>query len=107
MLVAWYAQAYPWFQQAYRQLGYPKDSLNDRLMVVMDDLLAAPEPVQPALLLRSTSIYVYTDPALEASSTGQKLKMRLGPQGESSIKAKLRAIRAQCVGKDLLVKPPG
>ena len=100
-LIGWYVQTYPLFQQAYQQLGYPKGYFNDRLIVVIDDLLAAPEPTQPQALLRSKSYYVYADPALESLSTGQKLMLRTGPDGESRIKAKLRVIRAQLVGKQL------
>lgn len=100
-LVGWYVHAYPLFQQAYQQLGYPKGYFNDRLIVVIDDLLAAPELTRPPALLRSNSYYVYADPALESLSTGQKLMMRTGPDGEARIKAKLRAIRAQLVGKRL------
>jgi len=65
-LVAWYVHAYPLFQQAYRQLGYPKGYFNDRLIVAIDDMLAAPEPAQPPALVRSKAYYVYADPALES-----------------------------------------
>ncbi|MFC5439987.1 MULTISPECIES: DUF3014 domain-containing protein [Rhodanobacter] len=100
-LVAWYARAYPMFQQAYQELGYPHGYFNDRLIVVIDDLLAAPELAQPALLLRSKSHYVFADPALESLSAGQRLLLRTGPANEALIKAKLRAIRAILVGTDL------
>lgn len=100
-LVAWYVHAYPLFQQAYRQLGYPKGYFNDRLIMVIDDLLAAPEPAQPPVLVRAEAFYVYSDPALESLSTGQKLLLRVGPGNALRIKAKLRAIRAQLVGRGL------
>lgn len=106
-LVAWYVHAYPLFQQAYRQLGYPKGYFNDRLIVVIDDLLAAPEPVQPPTVVRSKAFYVYTDPALESRSTGQKLLLRVGPANEAKIKAKLRAIRTQLTGQNLQPAPTG
>src|SRR6185312_784095 len=41
-LVAWYVHAYPLFQQAYQELGYPKGYFNDRLIAVIDNLLATP-----------------------------------------------------------------
>jgi len=100
-LVAWYVHAYPLFQEAYRQLGYPKGYFNDRLIVVIDDLLAAPDLAQPAALQRSKAYYVYADPAMESLSTGQKLLLRLGPANEAKVKAKLRAIRASLVGQKL------
>ena len=104
-LVAWYVHAYPLFQQAYRQLGYPTGYFNDRLVVAIDDLLAAPEPAAPLAVVRSKAFYVYVDPALEAGSTGQKLLLRVGPANEAKIKAKLRAIRTALTGQTLPVAP--
>ena len=37
-----YRQYYPLFQRAYEDLGYPKGYFNDRLVEVIDDLLATP-----------------------------------------------------------------
>ena len=42
-LVAIYIHHYPLFQQAYRELGYPSGYFNDRLVEVIDHLLAAPD----------------------------------------------------------------
>lgn len=104
-LVAWYVHAYPLFQEAYRQLGYPKGYFNDRVIIVIDDLLAAPDLAQPAVLQRSKSYYIYADPALEALSTGQKMLLRLGPANETRVKAKLRVIRASLLGRKLPAAP--
>jgi hypothetical protein len=100
-LVAWYVHSYPLFQQAYQELGYPKGYFNDRLIVVIDNLLAAPEPAQPSALALSKGYYVYTDPAFESLSAGQKLLLRAGPASEARIKAKLRAIRSALTGQIL------
>jgi len=100
-LVAWYVHAYPLFQQAYQELGYPKGYFNDRLVVVIDNLLATPEPAQPSALALSKGYYVYTDPAFESLSAGQKLLLRAGPASEAKIKAKLRAIRSALTGQVL------
>ncbi|HWX67712.1 MAG TPA: DUF3014 domain-containing protein [Rhodanobacter sp.] len=106
-LVSWYVHAYPLFQEAYRQLGYPKGYFNDRLIVVIDDLLTAPEPTRPLALVRSKTYYLYTDPTLESLSAGQKLLLRVGPANEVKIKTKLRAIRTQLIGHDLHAAPAG
>ena len=101
-LVSWYAHAYPLFQQAYRKLGYPHSYFNDRLIVVIDNLLAAPQPAQsPALQRSSAGYYVYADPSLEALSSGQRLLLRAGPANEAKIKARLRVIRGLLVGQHL------
>lgn len=94
-LVDWYVHAYPLFQEAYRQLGYPDGYFNDRLIVAIDDMLAAPEPVAPPLLERSQTYVFYANPALESLSAGQKLMLRVGHDNELKIKAKLRAIRSK------------
>jgi hypothetical protein len=92
-LVAWYVYSYPLFQQAYRELGYPRGYFNDRLVAAIDDMLAAPEPAQPPALQLENGRYRYVDPALESLSVGQKLMLRLGPANEAALKAKLRKIR--------------
>ena len=100
-LVAWYVHAYPLFQQAYEHLGYPHGYFNDRLIVVIDNLLAAPEPATPPALLPSRGQYVFADPALEARSAGQRLLLRTGAANEAKIKARLRTIRGLLVGQHL------
>lgn len=99
-LVAWYVQSYPLFQQAYRQLGYPKGYFNDRLIVAINDMLATPELAEPQALTldAAKSVYRYADPAMESLSAGQRLLLRTGPANEVKIKDKLRAIRGQLVG---------
>lgn len=100
-LVAWYVHAYPLFQQAYRQLGYPDGYFNDRLFAAIDDLLAAPEPAQPPVLVRSKASWIYADSTLESLSSGQRLMLRVGPANEARIKARLREIRTALVGQQL------
>lgn len=100
-LVAWYVRNYPLFQQAYRDLGYPKAYFNDRLIVAIDDMLAAPDLSAPAELVQPKVFYLYADPGLQSLSAGQKLMLRVGPANEAKIKARLRTIRAALVGAKL------
>lgn len=99
-LVTWYVHWYPLFQQAYRELGYPQGYFNDRLMAAINDMLAAPN-AQPPIALAATADghYVFTDPTWEALSVGQKLMIRVGPDNERVLKAKLRSVRALLLGK--------
>jgi hypothetical protein len=39
-------------------------------------------------------MYQYADPKIEALSAGQKLLVRMGPDNEAIVKAKLRELRA-------------
>jgi Protein of unknown function (DUF3014) len=90
-----YFRLYPLFQQAYEDLGYPGRFFNDRLVEVIDHLLAAPEPHGPIELVQPKVFYQYADPKLEDLSAGQKLMIRLGPANERSLKAKLRDFRTE------------
>ena len=102
---ALYVQWYPMFQQAYRELGYPQGYFNDRMVAVIDRLLATPEPAPP-LTVRLTEVkgpiaserpwvrYEFADPALEALPAGSKMLLRMGPEQAQRLKGKLAAFRA-------------
>jgi hypothetical protein len=92
-----YFRLYPLFQQAYEDLGYPGRFFNDRLVEVIDHLLAAPEPQGPIQLVQPKVFYQFADPHLEDLSAGQKLLIRMGPANERSLKVKLRDLRAELV----------
>lgn len=94
-LVGLYVRLYPLFQQAYQELGYPKKYFNDRLIVVLDDLLAAPRIKEPVRLVRPGVYYQYANPDLESRSIGQRILMRMGSKNQASIQAKLREIRKE------------
>ena len=93
--VALYVRFYPLFQQAYRDLGYPKGYFNDRLIEAIDHLLATPDVNGPINIVRPKVLYEYADPELEALSAGQKALIRTGSENTERIKAKLREIREQ------------
>ena len=94
-IVAAYARFYPLFQQAYRELGYPQGYFNDRLVEVIDHLLAAPELQGPVRLVQPKVFYLYADPDLESRSAGQKTMMRMGAENAARVKTKLRELRAE------------
>jgi hypothetical protein len=99
MIAALYFRFYPLFQQAYQNLGYPNGYFNDRLVEVIDDLLAAPEPAEPIALVRPNVTYQYADAALESASAGQKLLLRMGPENAATVKAKLRELRSEIASR--------
>lgn len=101
---ALYRQLYPQFQQAYEELGYPRGYFNDRLVTVIDTLLATPEPGTPPAvglpaikgpkeLQRPWVSYEYADPALESLTSGQRILLRMGPDNRRALKAKLADFR--------------
>ena len=75
-------------------MGYPNGYFNDRLVEVIDNLLATPDPKGPIALVRPNVMYTYADPGLEGRSAGQKLLIRMGPENAKAVKAKLTELRA-------------
>ena len=92
-LVYSYARAYPLFQRAYEELGFPGQYFNDRLLQAIDDLLAAPELDGAVRMVRPKVLYQFADEDLESRSAGQKIMMRMGKDNELRVKAKLRELR--------------
>ena len=103
-LAAAYVQLYPSLQRAYEELGYPKRYFNDRLVDVIDLLLATPEPASPANVhlptvngpvqpQRPWVLYEFDDPQLEALTAGQKILVRMGLRNERRVKARLAELR--------------
>lgn len=88
-----YRRFYPLFQEAYRDLGYPKGYFNDRLIAAIDNLLATPEPKEPLRLVQEKVRYQFADPDLEHRSAGQKILLRMGVDNARVVKAKLRDFR--------------
>jgi len=88
-----YRRLYPQLQSAYENLGNPDGYFNDRVIEVIDHLLATPEPPQTIALKRPNVMYEFADPALEAESAGRKLLLRMGPGNAARVKMKLRDIR--------------
>ena len=94
-LVSVYRHYYPLFQQAYVDLGYPDGYFNDRLVEVIDHLLATPDVTGPIKLTQPSVFYQFADPSLEERSAGQKLMIRLGPENAALVKDKLRELRKE------------
>lgn len=103
-LVAVYKQYYPLFQEAYVGLGYPDGYFNDRLVEVIDHLLATPDVPGPVKLRRPSVNFEFVDPELESRSSGQKLLIRMGSANAAIVKDKLRQLRS-AIAKQ--APPPG
>ena len=90
-----YRRFYPLFQEAYVELGYPGAYFNDRLVEVIDHLLATPDVEGPIPLTVPHVLYEFANPELEERSAGQKAMLRVGRENTARLKAKLREIRAE------------
>lgn len=105
-----YRRMYPLLQEAYQQLGFGGRYFNDRVVEVVDLLLATPEPAQP-LRVHLTEVkgpiaserpwvrYEFVDPRLEALPSGQKMLLRVGPEHRAVLKGKLRELRQHLVAR--------
>ena len=103
-----YLRIYPVLDAAWRQLGMGDRHLNDRVVAVIDHLLATPEPAQPPQVqltevkgpipsTRPWVRYEFTDPKLEDLASGQKILIRVGPAHQGRLKQKLRELRTLLV----------
>jgi hypothetical protein len=103
-----YLRLYPLFQQAYEELGYPRGYFNDRLVTVIDLMLAAPTPSTP-VRVKLTEVkgpipserpwvrYEFADPVLEEMPAGAKILARIGQEPARRLKAQLAAFRRAIV----------
>ncbi len=104
--VAVYRRLYPLFQQAYEELGFPGRYFNDRLVQVLDHLIATPVQTGPLAVTlvdvkgevpstRPWVRYEFSDPALQSMSAGQKMLVRTGAANHQRLRAKLIDLRAR------------
>lgn len=94
-LATTYVRLYPLFQEAYKELGYPKGYFNDRLVAVIDHLLATPEVSGAIRVEQPKVLYEFADPVLKSTSSGQQILLRMGNDNAQKVKAKLREIRKE------------
>jgi hypothetical protein len=104
-VVAVYQRHYPEFQSAFEALGYPHRYFNDRLVEVIDLLLATPPapdhlavhlPAQANTTsppLRPWLMQEFDDPALQDLAAGQKVLLRMGAVNERRLKVELARLR--------------
>ncbi|HVT07559.1 MAG TPA: DUF3014 domain-containing protein [Polyangia bacterium] len=98
---ALYFRLYPLLQRAYEDLGFPGKYLNDRVVEVIDNLLATPKVSGPIRVKRvgadggqaAGGLYLYDDPALESATAGQKILLRIGTDNAAKLTAKLTELR--------------
>jgi hypothetical protein len=104
LAVVAYRRHYPQFQQAYEELGYPGRHFNDRLVEVIDLLLAVPEPTEavavrvppiqgPMQPERPWLLYEFVSEQHQALPAGAQLLLRMGPEQQRRVKARLRELR--------------
>jgi hypothetical protein len=93
-LVGLYHRYYPLFQQAWEENGN-EGSFNDRLLVVIDQLLETPDVPGPIYLTKPEAFYLFEDPELEAMTAGQKILVRMGSANATVVKEKLTEVKME------------
>jgi hypothetical protein len=101
-LFAVYVHFYPLFQSAFADLG-KAGYFNDRMVQVIDSVLATPDVKGSIRLTRPTrhSRYKYADDQLEMLSAGQKILIRMGSENAHLVREKLREIRSLLITSGL------
>jgi hypothetical protein len=92
--VALYRSLQPLFDEAYRDLGYPRGNFDDAIAAALDELLSTPVVVGDVAVSEQILSWEYTDPDLESLSSAQKLLLRTGPTNAPRIQRQLRALAA-------------
>jgi len=102
-VVATYVRLYP-LQQRVEDLGTPGRYFNDRVVAVIEELLATPDVDDPVRVKAvgadggspgtgSAHLYLFDDPSLESRTAGQKILLRVGRDNAKRLKAKLTEVR--------------
>ncbi len=91
--VALYQRYYPQLQQAYAELGYPRQAFHDRVLLALDQLLQSPVITRALPLAQPSVMYTFADPELEQLSAVHKQMLRLGPVNAHRLLASLRVLR--------------
>jgi hypothetical protein len=98
-LVTAYKRYYPLFQEAYASLGHPPEYFNDRLIEVIDHLLATPDLRGSIALAQPGVQFEFADPKLESRSAGQKVLIRMGSENATAVKKKLQELRGLLIAQ--------
>ncbi len=84
----------PALDLAYRQLGYGHGRFREVLAAAAAEMLATPVPAEPVRVVPSGRTYAFADPALQSQSDARKLLLRLGPENQRKVQARIRELAA-------------
>lgn len=83
----------PLLDDAYTELGLQDVDVQDRLRRAIDLLIATPVVSGEVELRQPSVMFEFADPELEALLPAQKQLIRMGPENQRRVQAKLREIR--------------
>jgi len=87
-----YRRLHPLFDDAYREVGNPNESFDDALARAVGRLLAVPVPTAPLAVVPQGVGWAWADHDLEQRTIAEKHLLRMGPDNERRVQAKLREL---------------
>ena len=92
--VAVYKELTPTIDEAHMELGYEAGTFDRKLKRAMDFLIDAPVLTDDVKLVAPSAMYQFADAELEGLLAIQKLLLRMGPDNQQKVRAKLIEFRA-------------
>lgn len=83
----------PLVEEAYAELGLQDVDVRDRLRRAIDLLIDTPVVTGDIVLRQPSVMFEFANPALEELLPAQKQLIRMGPENQRKVQAKLREIR--------------
>ncbi|MBZ0113061.1 MAG: DUF3014 domain-containing protein [Thermoanaerobaculia bacterium] len=87
-----YSRLRPLFNEAYRDLGYPRGNFDDAMRKALRTIASTPIPDSAPALVRGVGTWRFADPALESLSPVQKQLLRLGPTQQVKVQEHTRRL---------------
>ena len=98
LLVTAFHRYRPLLEQAYEELGYSAEDMDNALIRSLDYVLATPEAAAPIALTRKEAIFQFSDQELEQLPPLQKQLLRMGPENSARIKQWVKKLRQGLLG---------
>ena len=99
-VAAAYEQLKPLIEDAFADLGYPRQAFEPSLEQAFANILAVDVPTDDPELEKDITTYKYVDPRLESLSPLSKQLLRMGPSNARRIQGQIRRL-ADALGMDL------
>ena len=88
----------PQLRDAYANLGYPVDAMDNTVIAALDAIIDTPTREQPPELVSKGALWAYRDIDLERRSDLQKQLLRFGPDNTRRLQQWAQALRAALLG---------
>ncbi|WP_395338791.1 DUF3014 domain-containing protein [Ningiella sp. W23] len=94
-----FEQYRPVLTEKFAEISRPNESLEDAIIVAIDELLNTPQVPVPIEVYSDSVMYKFADPKLESLSAPQKQMIRMGPSNMRRLKDVLRDVKAELINR--------